>query len=1148
MKSRLDKPSSKESSRDDAVVRSYAWHVSDKLAALERSHYDVGSKHVLGNGDCTRPAAPTHRRQRLRTLQKQLFVAQATPEEAAIIEARIAKVRSTPSGTIWDNPFDEKGDEPTGEMYGDINGLFDQPTEAELANWTPRYESTDPSENAAAAALVDRYQRVFDPVLPSEGARVSRLRLTVDSEKMNLLKSIAPRRLVGDRLEFAEKQIAEWLELKAIRQTTNRVRTICPLHVARKPTTMVDGVAVKGALRLCLDFKASGLNAATQSEAWAMPLADDILARMAGMTYFAIFDARSGFTQVRVEQQSVGLTAFSLAGRVYECLRVPFGLKNAPAHFQRCMSAEVLHGLVGVILEVFIDDIVVYANTHEELLQNVESLLQRCDAHRVRLKAPKCSIGASEVPLLGHVVNGQGIRLSDDRKQGIQAILPPPSLTKLRTFLGTANYFHKFIPDYARLAKPLTAACSTLRKYALDDEMRVAFGLIKQAILAAPVLRHIRDDREIILRTDASEDGCGGYLFQWSDDGLSEEVVQYVSKPFNSTEARWSTIEQEAYGVFFCVIRLEHMLLGRKFTIETDHANLLYMDIAKAPKVIRWRLRLQEFDYQVRHIAGKLNVVADGMSRLLMFRTSNLLVMNRWPDRPRDLASVLPPSWSQTNKVQKTGKHKGRSTKVFTDDTGTVYSSGDACWKEMVRRGLHHPAVAAPPVAGPPIAPAPLEPWQVEDAERRKAIASVHDDVRGHMGIYETVRRLRQADLCWEGQAREVAKFIKSCPSCQKTNVNRKVPPRAQSALEPEYPGHILCCDLIGPIRDSDNNKRYISVMLDGFARHVELESLASKRSDVVADALLRYCARYGVPKYIRTDGGGEYTAAIISDLMVMLGSARSLVLPYLSRANGTVERVNKEVMRHLRHLVINRRDTGRWDHYLPMAQRIVNATINSATGYAPSQIMFGASFDLNRAFLAGGPMPPPASEWMASVEASRAEIIRLGALATARAIHRRQQHQPATSGFESGEFVLMSYPKGTKPKGKLGPTWRGPYEILKPLGSNTYEVKHCSSGQEMKISDSRLVVYDASATSDLREIAALDDDEWVVDHIVEHVFDPPLQQGANIATAVARRKLQFLVRWYGCDVSEDSWISFRGNTELAAITSYCEDHPELKL
>jgi hypothetical protein len=522
-------------------LRSYAWFLDDQHR---------GEQFMLSGGRCAYPTwlADSKREQRANRDRQRYHIAQATPQELEKQDNVLRGSRGFVDGTMFCNPFHEKEqDLATQEAYGEIDDIFGGATDEELKDWVPSFVSDKPSEREDARRLCAAYTfTVFNPVLPKLGALVTPLKLDIIPENHHLLKCVTNRKLVGDRYVFGRAQCDSWMDIHALREAKGVLHTAAPVHIAQKPATWKDGERIPGAYRFCLDYRVSGLNEATRTEAWAMPYADEILGQMVGAEYFAVFDARQGFTQIRMHKDSVRYTAFSLNSKMYECLRVPFGLKNAPSHFQRIMTTEVLPGLVGEILEVFIDDIVVYAKTHDELMKNIETFLNACAAKRIHLKAPKCIIGAREVPLLGHIVDGHGIRLSEDRKQGINALVMPTTLSKLRTFLGMANYFHKFIPDYARVAKVLTQSCSTIRPFIMEAEHRVAFGILKQCILDSPVLAHIRPEKELFLRTDASEEGCGGYLFQLAEDGVTEQVVTYVSRSFNSTEQKWSTIELSA--------------------------------------------------------------------------------------------------------------------------------------------------------------------------------------------------------------------------------------------------------------------------------------------------------------------------------------------------------------------------------------------------------------------------------------------------------------------------------------------------------------------------------------------------------------------------------------------------------------------------
>lgn len=436
--------------------------------------------------------------------------------------------------------------------------------------------------------------------LPAEGSKIPPMTLELIDPNV-LPKSFPPRRQSDAISAFIDDTVARQLSLGHIVPSTSPVAA--PVVVSRPPNR---------AMRLCIDYQ--HVNSCTKSMKYPLPNLKGIIDRMKGYAYYATLDLRKGYHQVLMDPQSRYLTAFVTSKGQYEYTRVPFGLKNAPAYFQHALSCIVLAGLVNVICEVYIDDIVVYGNDMSELAQRVRLVMERLREYRLRLNREKCRFGLPEIEYLGYHVSARGIRLSDSKKQGLLALAAPCNPSQLRSFLGLANYFRDFIPQYSSRAAYLYRLAAPRAKFVWDDVAQSAFEDIKSAVSHAPMLHHIDYGLPIVLRTDASTMGVGAVLLNIAPDG-SERIIAFLSQRFSDTATRWSTLDQEGYAIFFGVKGFSHYVRGHWFILDTDHNNLRYIQQATEGKVARWRLLLQEYDFIVRHIAGESNVVADCLSR-----------------------------------------------------------------------------------------------------------------------------------------------------------------------------------------------------------------------------------------------------------------------------------------------------------------------------------------------------------------------------------------------------------------------------------------------------------------------------------------------------------------------------------------------------
>ena len=281
------------------------------------------------------------------------------------------------------------------------------------------------------------------------------------------------------------------------------------------------------------------------------------------------------------------------------------------------MATVVLAGLIYIICEVYLDDIIVHAKTQTEFFERLRQVFDRFRKHKITLNPTKCQFGLPQVEFLGHVLNEEGLSFSEKKKNGIRDFELPTHGKGLKSFLGLANYFRDHIKNHSMIVHPLQEMIRDYdrnRKLIWTPETRKSFEVIKEAITDCPTLYFMDNVSPIYLHTDASDYGIGAYLFQLTD-GV-EKPTAFISKTLAREQFRWSTPEKEAFAIYYALIQLEYLIRDVHFTIRTDHKNLTYINTETNPKVKRWKLAIQEFDFSLEHIIGKDNIIADVFSRL----------------------------------------------------------------------------------------------------------------------------------------------------------------------------------------------------------------------------------------------------------------------------------------------------------------------------------------------------------------------------------------------------------------------------------------------------------------------------------------------------------------------------------------------------
>ncbi|XP_064475377.1 uncharacterized protein LOC135389242 [Ornithodoros turicata] len=798
-----------------------------------------------------------------------------------------------------------------------------------------------------------------------------------------------PRPLSARKRDLLDAALDEMIATGAVRRSQSP--WAFPVVLAPKK----DGTA-----RLCVDYRQ--LNAVTVRDAYPFPSIESIMYALGNASVFTILDCSRGFLQIPVGEEDIQKTAFTCHRGLFEFTRLPFGLSNSPASFQRLMDV-VLDDAKFNYAMAYMDDVVVFSKSFDEHLVHLGNVLSRMRDAGLTINPGKVQLASPKVDLLGFVVDLGTLSPNEDKLRAILDYPRPHDVKSLQRFLGMVGFYRQFIPHCASLAKPLYELLRKNSQWAWGPRQEEAFRSLSQAIADTAKLWLPDLNKPFVMQTDASDYGLGAVLLQEHDGGLCP--VGFASRTLSPAEMNYSVTEKECLAVMFGLKKFDMYLDGTTFTIQTDHQALSWLQRLKKPsgRLARWALALQGYSYHVEYLKGNANKVAEALSRAPLGYSRELqqesqcqgrsstgcvgdLDLVRAARRGRsslpaeerggeigcacDYANLPEGVERQTEEgdlvaaigLNRAGNSLSCGTIVSREELLEAQKSDGLCQRVSEKLAdnsaadtgnagrdddgcldsylLSEDGLLLRYVPGLDEEDESVSPFKVVVPRklRRVFMRYFHDSALAGHGSGSKTFHKLCRVATWPGMRQDVMRFTRSCPVCQKAKPRGGKPPGFMQPVVSSYPWHIVACDVMGPFPRSPRGNQYLLVVTDHFSKWVELFPLRKLVSERIWDRLMETFSRFGFPAQLITDNASYFTGRVFVDSCAALGIQHKRTTPYHPQANIT-ERVN----RNLKHMLVALTDRHKdWDVRLTELGFATRTTVNRSTGFSPAYLNFG--------------------------------------------------------------------------------------------------------------------------------------------------------------------------------------------------------------